>query len=159
MKTRILSAVLLTLGLQAFAAPVVTTQDVEIKEPKFVQQLRKAYYNSSEVGSNGVMVFSDLLSCSATTCTLLAGKWLMHPEPSFLKNVMYTPHADSAVFDLSEYMQIQPEVKSSQGYETRTKTLETESSGKLYSLVCHSLIRKANSTIEQSQCVLYNGLR
>lgn len=146
------------LAFQASAASGIITQDMLIADADFSQQLFKAYENEMVQKADGSYEFSNLLRCKADQCWLMKGQWETVPESRSLNNIMFTPVLESAVWDLTEYMRVQPTLDYKQGHVIRSKEISATKAQKEYSLKCADAQNQQTGAIVFGQCVLMNGI-
>lgn len=153
------------LSAQFAQAGEILSQNRKIENPRLANLLYKAYVDDESLQPDGSFTFSNLIRCELAgdqkanaTCELLAGAWEVSTEPSYMKDVMYTPLIEDSVLDLMEYMRVKPKFKKDDGVLTRTKSLKVKSGGKEHSLTCVAASLAEGEADLFTQCVLYQGL-
>lgn len=158
MKHLVFTLFFLGFNVAALAGSVVVNEDVLIQEPEFSKLIWTAYRQEWQRQTDGSFTFSNLLKCKEQKCWLMKGMWTNNLESSLSRNVIYIPKNDDAVFDLFEYMNVQPEKEQFQGERISSKIIEYNTQQKSYSLNCINVTRSATGRSKYMQCVLYNGI-
>jgi hypothetical protein len=158
MKKIIFTLFFLGFNIAALAGSVVVNEDILIQEPEFSKLIWKAYSHDWQKQADGSSTFSNLLKCKEQKCWLMKGMWTNNQVSSLSRNVIYIPRNDDSVFDLFEYMNVQPEKEQFQGERMFSKKIEYKTQQKSYSLNCINVTRSATGKSKFIQCVLYNGI-